>query len=140
MKKAVDHIVAGCSALAPMDYTECGLTQLDRVDSTRERSARIEKKCICVVLPPQPCHCAHSLCDSQRNFAFLPFPCPRTRQSPSFSVKSSRLWLRRPRKQFEPSWRLFRRNILSVSRIVLRRSKQIKNTHAFVAMFVVPLD
>ena len=38
---------------------ECGLTQLDRVDSIPERSARIEKKCICVALPPPPCHCAH---------------------------------------------------------------------------------
>ena len=51
---------------------QCGLTQLDRVNFTPKRSASIEKKCICVVLPPQPCHCAHSLIGSQRNFAFQP--------------------------------------------------------------------
>ena len=51
---------------------QCGLKQLDRVNCTPKRSARIEKKCICVVLPPQPCHYAHSLCGSQRNFAFQP--------------------------------------------------------------------
>ena len=110
---------------------KCGLAQLDKVESTQERSERIEKKCICVTMLPKPCHCSHSICDSQRNFAFvLRFRCKRTRKSLAPSVSSSLLWLRRPGKQFEPIWQLFRRNILSVSRIVLRRSKQVK-THAF---------
>ena len=51
---------------------QCGLTQLDRVNFTPKRSARIKKKCICVVLPPQPCHYVYSICGSQRNFAFQP--------------------------------------------------------------------
>ena len=46
-----DRIVA-----VMLKSAKCGLTQLEKVDFTPERSARIEKKCICVALPPQPCH------------------------------------------------------------------------------------